>query len=173
MSTFAKWLAAFAMLPMVLAGLSVVLAIAGALLPVVPIGQESIITREGGLILLVLLAPSVVAMLGMVALHKWESNRSKVAQWSAWLISCLLLVWALVEIGVGLYFWPSATVLFLATSTQQNRQPVKWIAWAMLLILLAVPSVAMGIGSYTWLHGVALALTLFLVAMTKRVPGPK
>ena len=100
-----------------LAGLSFVLAVMGALLPAVPIGQESIVERDGWPVLLALLAPSLLVVIGMWGLYMWDTRRSKVAQWSAWLISLMLLLGSIVDQGIGLHFWPAATVFLLEVTS--------------------------------------------------------
>ena len=155
----------FLRVPLALAALSIVLAIAGALAPVFPFGGERLVEREKWPILLVFLAPPALLVIGTWALYRWETQWSRAAQWSAWLISLLLLVGSIMDQGAGLFFWPAATVFLLATSTQQNRKPAIWIAWIVLLTLLVAAPLSMGLGAGTWLLAIAAPLALSIVVV--------
>ena len=171
----ARWveesLSLFRSAPLSLSLLAEVLALVGALMAAVPVdGGESIVEYDGWHIVPILLIPSILVSIGIVALLKWENQQSNGARLIAWLVSLVLLVGTLISMGVGPFFWPAAIVLLLATSVQQNS----W--WALLgtsivlLTLLVFPPLPLGSGSYSWLYlsGVLSAMAIIGASRFRR-----
>ena len=162
-------------LPLALASLAEVLALAGVLVAVIPIGQTGIIENDGWGVLPVLFIPAVLVLIGTIAIARWESRQSSRARWSAWLVSLALLIGTLLGLGAGPYFWPAAGVLLLATSAQQNSWWGLWSASIVLVVLSVAPSISMGFDSYSWLHlaGLLLAVATVAAFRFRRKPTPQ
>ena len=162
-------------LPLALASLAEVLALAGVLLASAPIGQTGIIENDGWGVLPVLFIPAVLVLIGTIALARWESRQSSRARWSAWLVSLALLIGTLLGLGAGPYFWPAAAVLLLATSAQQKSWWALWSSSIVLVVLSVAPSISMGLDSYSWLHlaGLLLAVATVAAFRFRRKPMPQ
>ena len=135
------------------------LAVALAVGPVVWSGVRFLQKREGGGIiiandgwgdLLFLLVPAILALLGFVALFKWESQDWRAAQWGAWTVAIVLLFGTLVGMGAGPYFWPAAAAFFLATCVQQSSWWALGCAWLISLLLMLFAYSMAGASSYFW-----------------------
>ena len=148
-------------LPLLLAGLAVALAVAPVLWFIVRFLQEredggSIISNDGWGVLPILLVPSILVLIGIVSLFKWESQDSGPAKWGAWTVAIVLLFGTLISMGAGPYFWPAAAALLLAVSVRQGSWWTISGAWLVsLLLMLAVYSMT-GVGLFFWSSGVVL-----------------
>ncbi len=150
-------------LPLLLASLAVALAVALVLWFVVRFLQEredggSIIANDGWGVLPILLVPSVLVLIGIVALFMWGTQDSRPAKWGAWTVAVVLVFGTLIGMGAGPYFWPAAATFFLATSVQQGSWWALGCAWMIsLLLMLAAYSMA-GLASYFWPPAAVLVL---------------
>ena len=157
--------------PLLLAGLAVALAAAPVLWFVVRFlqqeeGEGSIIANDGWGVLPILLVPSILVLIGIAALFKWESQDSRPAKWSAWTVAVVLVVGTLIGMGAGPYFWPAAAVFFLATSVQQGSRWALGCAWLIcLLLMLAAYSMA-GASPYFWPPAAVLVLATGTLGMS-------
>ena len=150
--------------PLLLAGLAVALAVAPVLWFVVRFLQEgegggSIIANDGWGVLPILCVPTVVTLVGFVALARWESRDSRAARRSAWAVALVFLVAMLISMGAGPYFWPAAVALLLAVSVRQGSWWALGCAWLIsLLLMLAAYSMA-GASPYFWPPAAVLLLS--------------
>ena len=150
--------------PLLLAGLAVALAVAPVLWFIVRFLQEredggSIISNDGWGVLPILLVPSILVLIGIVSLFKWESQDSGPAKWGAWTVAIVLLFGTLISIGVGPYFWPAAAAFFLATSVRQGSWWALGCAWLISLLLMLAAYSMTGASPYFWPPAAVLLLS--------------
>ena len=161
-------------LPLLLAGLAVALAVAPVLWFIVRFLQEredggSIISNDGWGVLPILLVPSILVLIGIVSLFKWESQDSGPAKWGAWTVAIVLLFGTLISIGAGPYFWPAAAALLLAASVRQGSWWTISGAWLVSLLLMLAAYSMTGVGLFFWSSGVVLLLATGTLGA--RLPG--
>ena len=157
--------------PLLLASLAVALAVGPVLWFVVRFLQEredggSIVANDGWGVLPILLVPSILVLIGIAALFKWESQDSRPAHWGAWTVAILLVVGTLISVGAGPYFWPAAAVFFLATSVQQGSWWALGCAWLISLLLMLAAYSMVGLASYFWAPAAVLVLATGTLGMS-------
>ena len=141
--------------PLLYAGLAVALAVAPVLWFAVRFLQEAddgggIIANDGWGVLPILLTPTILTLMGFVAVSRWGSRDSRVAKWGAWTVAIVLLFGTPVGMGVGPYFWPAAAAFFLATCVQQGSWWALGCAWLISLLLTLFAYILVGTSPYFW-----------------------
>ena len=141
--------------PLLYAGLAVALAVAPVLWFAVRFLQEAddgggIIANDGWGVLPILLIPTILTLMGFVAVSRWGSRDSRAAKWGAWTVAIALLFGTLVGMGAGPYFWPAAAAFFLAASVQQSSWWALGCAWLISLLLMLFAYSMAGASSYFW-----------------------
>ena len=158
-------------LSLLLAGLAVALAVTPVLWFVFRFLREgesggSIIANDGWGVLPLLLVPTILTLIGFVAVSRWDSRDSSQAKWGAWTAAVVLFVGTLIGMGAGPYFWPAAAAFFLATSVQQGSWWALGCTWMIsLLLMLAAYSMA-GFASYFWPPVAVLVLATGTLGMS-------
>ena len=141
--------------PLLYAGLAVALAVAPVVWFVVQYLREgevrgNFIANDGWGVLPIVLIPTILTLMGFVAVSRWGSRDWRAAQWGAWALAIVLLFGSLISMGVGRYFWPAAAAFFLATCVQQGSWWALGCAWLISLLLMLFAYSMAGASSYFW-----------------------
>ena len=157
--------------PLLYAGLAVALAVAPVLWFAVRFLQEAddgggIIANDGWGVLPILLIPTILTLMGFVAVSRWGSRDSRPAKWGAWTVAIVLLFGTLVGMGAGPYFWPAAAAFFLAASVRQSSWWALGCAWLISLLLMLFAYSMAGASSYFWPPVAVLVLATGTVVMS-------
>ena len=114
-------------IPMILSVVAQFLAVLAAIWLIWPLrvgpiyySEQSIVNVDGLGVLPMLFAPSALILGGTVALYMWATRRSRIAERAAWVLPALLLIGTLISLGVGVFFWPAAATMLLATVLQSR-----------------------------------------------------
>ena len=157
--------------PLLYAGLAVALAVAPVLWFAVRFLQEAddgggIIANDGWGVFPILLIPTMLTLMGFVAVSRWGSRDSRAAKWGAWTVAIVLLFGTLVGMGAGPYFWPAAAAFFLATCVQQGSWWALGCAWLISLLLMLFAYSMADASSYFWPPMVVLVLATGTVGIS-------